>query len=379
MNLTHRFVATLLFSSAWTFAQPSPVSQPSADKLPEKTADGALVLSPFEVSASNDVGYIATNSLAGSRLNAALKDTPGIIDVFTKEFLADLGATDLQTAMAYANNSQEDTGDAVRSINGNEQMNAGAAFQYRTRGMPGSRARNYFDTRLPIDLYVVDRLDESRGPNSVLFGIGPAGGIVNSTTKRAVLGSAATETNLQLGTYGHFYSALDVNQPIFRKKLGVRLNAVHSEQGHWRDYLATRKQGVQGAVTYRPFNNTEIRGEYEKGHLHGTLTRNYPPRDSITRWWNAGSPTNPSVAAGALTAAEIAAGLSRLTTASRPIYVANQDFVVDGRNSLATTGISNGSVLLDETRIPFTSNPSVLAAARPITTSFTPRFSSSGS
>lgn len=361
MNLSPRLATTLLLCTTCAIAQvasASAASTPAANPSEEKNAAGAVVLSPFEVSASNDVGYIATNTLAGSRLNSALKDTPGIIDVFTKEFLADLGATDLQTAMAYANNSQEDTGDAVRAINGNEQMNAGAAFQFRSRGMPGSRARNYFDTRLPIDLYVVDRLDESRGPNSVLFGIGPAGGIVNSTTKRAMLGNAATETNIQLGTYGHFYSALDVNQPIIREKLGVRLNAMHSEQGHWRDYLATRKQGVQGAVMFRPFQNTEIRGEYEKGHLHGTLTRNYPARDSITRWWAAGSPTSSSVAGGALTAADTAAGFSRLTTGSRLIYVADQNFVIDGRNSLATTGISNGSVLLDETRVPFTSNPS---------------------
>jgi len=168
-------VALLGFTSAFAQTLPPPLA---ADQ-PDGTA---VELSPFEVSASNDVGYFATNSLAGSRLNSALKDTPAIIDVFTKEFLADLGATDLKTAMDYANNSQEDVGDTLRVINGGDTVGAGAAFQFRSRGLPGSRARNYFDTRLPIDLFVVERLDESRGPNSVLFGIVPAGGIVNSTT-----------------------------------------------------------------------------------------------------------------------------------------------------------------------------------------------------
>ncbi len=360
MNPTPRFIPALLLSSIAAFAQvaPAPSTAASAtEKAGEKNADGTLVLSPFEVSASNDVGYIATNSLAGSRLNSALKDTPAIIDVFTKEFLADLGANDLSTAMAYANNSQEDVGDTLRVINGGDTLSAGAAFQFRSRGLPGSRARNYFDTRLPIDLFVVERLDESRGPNSVLFGIGPAGGIVNSTTKRALLGNQAVETNLQAGTYGHFYAALDVNQPLIRQKLGVRFNARHSEEGSWRDYIATRKQGIQGAVTYRPFKNTEIRGEYERGHLHGTLSRTYPARDGVTRWWDAGSPTNASVGTAALTAAETASGLTRPTTATRLYYIANQGFVVDGRNALTTTGRANGSALLDPARMPLNANP----------------------
>jgi hypothetical protein len=75
-----------------------------------RSPDDAVVLSPFEVSTSGDVGYLATNSLAGSRLNSSLKDTPAIIDVFTKEFLIDIGATNLEQAMVYANNSQIDDG-----------------------------------------------------------------------------------------------------------------------------------------------------------------------------------------------------------------------------------------------------------------------------
>ena len=81
-----------------------------------------------------------------------------------KEFLADLGPNDLQTAMAYTNNNQEDFGDTV---------SAGAAFHFRSRGLQDSRARNYFDTGLPIDLFVVECLDEARDPTSVLLSLSP--------------------------------------------------------------------------------------------------------------------------------------------------------------------------------------------------------------
>ena len=60
-----------------------------------------IELTPFEVSASSDVGYRATSTLAGSRLNTDLKDVAAPISVLTAEFLEDLGATDIESAMAY--------------------------------------------------------------------------------------------------------------------------------------------------------------------------------------------------------------------------------------------------------------------------------------
>ena len=41
----------------------------------------AIRLSPFEVRLDEDSGYIATNTLAGSRLNTELRDTPAAITV----------------------------------------------------------------------------------------------------------------------------------------------------------------------------------------------------------------------------------------------------------------------------------------------------------
>ena len=65
-------------------------------------------LSPFEVNADLDRGYAAANTLAGTRLNTSLSDTPGAISVFTKEFLSDIGALTSDSALMYALNSQRD-------------------------------------------------------------------------------------------------------------------------------------------------------------------------------------------------------------------------------------------------------------------------------
>src|SRR5262245_13973271 len=67
---------------------PSPAAAANSSEVVE--------LSPFTVNTSRDVGYAAENTLAGSRLNSALRDTAGSVSVFTKEFLDDLAITDVR-------------------------------------------------------------------------------------------------------------------------------------------------------------------------------------------------------------------------------------------------------------------------------------------
>ncbi len=59
-------------------------------------ADGVVELSPFQVDASSDVGYYATNTLAGSRLNTKIEDLASSITVVTKQQAEDTGALDIQ-------------------------------------------------------------------------------------------------------------------------------------------------------------------------------------------------------------------------------------------------------------------------------------------
>src|SRR5687768_3529427 len=49
------------------------------------------VLSPYVVDTTQDLGYQATNTLSGTRLNSSLRDAPASISVMTKEFLEDIG------------------------------------------------------------------------------------------------------------------------------------------------------------------------------------------------------------------------------------------------------------------------------------------------
>ncbi len=63
-------------------------------------------LSPFEVTTDRNEGYMATSSLAGSRLNTALKDISSPIQVITPQFMQDTGATNVQDLLLYTTNTE---------------------------------------------------------------------------------------------------------------------------------------------------------------------------------------------------------------------------------------------------------------------------------
>lgn len=91
---------TFLLTSALTFVfvPPAPAqSIPSpAPTVPAAKNDEVIELNPFTVNTTKDIGYLAENTLAGSRLNTKLRDTPAAVSVFTKEFIEDLGITDIK-------------------------------------------------------------------------------------------------------------------------------------------------------------------------------------------------------------------------------------------------------------------------------------------
>src|SRR5688500_12777147 len=89
---------------AWT--SPALLAQATPAPETEKEDETVVELSPFEVKSTQDKGYAASSSLAGSRLNTDLKDVASAISVVTPEFFKDTGATDLKHILVYQTNTE---------------------------------------------------------------------------------------------------------------------------------------------------------------------------------------------------------------------------------------------------------------------------------
>jgi hypothetical protein len=259
--------------------------------------DEVIQLSPFEVTGAKDTGYQASQTLAGTRIRTDLKDVGSAISVITKDFMADVGATDTSTLLQYTTNAEvagtrgtyAGLGNATTLDETGSQRAPGGA--QRIRGLASADVtRDFFVTDIPWDGFNVDRIDIQRGPNSILFGLGSPAGIINASVHNAEfrnLGSVEART----GSYGTFRGSVDVNQVIIPNVLSIRVD------GLWDDHKYEQKQAwqddkrVYGAVRFDPdlFRHrdfhTSIKLKYENGDISANRPRILPPYDSITPWF----------------------------------------------------------------------------------------------
>jgi len=252
-----------------------------------------IELTPFEVSASSDVGYRATSTLAGSRLNTDLKDVAAPISVLTAEFLEDLGATDIESAMAYVVGIETAlTTDFATAENGEISNNSNVTpGNNRVRGL--ARADITMDffavSNSNLDLYNVERVTVVRGPNSVLFGLGSPAGIIDYNTKRATTGRDFGQVGIKIDNFGSLRGTFDYNKSL-NDKLALRFMALNeSAKGQYADAFEKDNRATLNTI-FRPFKGTSIRAGVELTENNARRANYTPPLDQITGWIAAGRP-----------------------------------------------------------------------------------------
>jgi outer membrane receptor for monomeric catechols len=225
---------------------------PGGSTPASNTTQAPLQLSVFEVTADQDVGYQAGNTTSGSRLNTSLKDTAAAVMVFTPEFMSDFNTNSLEDIIGYSPNMQIDMLDT--SADASPQFIGGSDLfdtRIRVRGLSASTALDFFETSIAIDTYNTERLELSSGPNSILFGFGQSGGLVNIMTKSAQLHRNRTAIRAQFGQWDFSRYEVDHNQVIIKDKLAVRLNGLQQWGGGWRKYEAGASMNTTTAVEVR--------------------------------------------------------------------------------------------------------------------------------
>jgi len=295
-------------------------SQPAGEEKP------AIVLSPFMVNAEADTGYAANSTLAGSRFKTDLKDTAASISVLTADLIGDLGANNMEEALRYSTNAQLDiaaAGADTSTPNGNSYQSGPAEFI--VRGQPSTRARNYFTLRIQTNNYNVERIEESRGPNSVLFGFGSPGGILNVSTKQARLDRSFRKATLQAGSFESHRETIDINQVLLRGKLALRLNAVNDRSNKFQEYAFNHDRRVDLTATCQVTPTLLIRAEYERSLINENKPRPFTLADGgLLLWQQLGSQTYPTVIP-----TNEALSITRLGTARRLTYLGNNNTVIE--------------------------------------------------
>jgi len=250
--------------------------------VPKKDEE-VLVLSPFTVQTTADVGYEASSSLAGTGLNTKLTDLGASVSVITSKFLEDTGSKNLADVLVYQTNME------VRGFGGNfsgvnpagggvtgEPTLSNGPTGTRVRGLAeATQARNFYRSIIPMDGYNTDRVEINRGANALLFGVGSPAGIINTSTISPDLARQRGKLELSAGSYGSWRASLDYNAVPSRGNFAVRVAAVKDDEKYQQDFAFTDTERKYAAVAWdvKPLRNrgildsTTIRASYERGRI----------------------------------------------------------------------------------------------------------------
>jgi hypothetical protein len=261
-------------------AQPMPPTSSSGPTRPED--EEPVELSPFVISSTAETGWIATETLAGSRLRTNFRDVPNQIETLTKDFMDDLAVATIDQALIYTANV-ENTNDYMPATPGNTV--ASPATGGRVRGIgAGTLSRNFFQVHNPTDNFNLERATVASGPNAILFGLGSPAGILDATPARALTNRNRYGFQLQYDSERSKRGTFDANVVIVPEKFAFRLMGLSKREYTEKRPNLDRDERLYGAVTFKPFKSTTLVLEGEKDRRNWNRAGRIAPSESVTPW-----------------------------------------------------------------------------------------------
>jgi iron complex outermembrane receptor protein len=204
-------------------------------------------------------GYVARRSSTATKTDTPLREIPQSISVIGREEMQDRGVQDLSQAVATTPGVM--TGVYGPDNRGWEYITV-RGFTARSNGYRDGLARTpagvtYYQT----EPYGLERIEVLRGPSSMVFGQGDAGGVINQVSKQPT-GERIRELEAQVGSFQRRQLAFDLgdrfatDSPFSYRLVGVGLDSNDQDiypDGHklnrTRSYLAPSLRWQPDAAT----------------------------------------------------------------------------------------------------------------------------------
>lgn len=241
----------------------APDKQPQATSSEEELKKMSLEeltqvnVSPFEVSTKQDSGYVAANSVTGSRLDTPIKDLPFAIQAFNEDFIDDQRPENIFDVARYS------PGVTYRSNDFNEG-NANTAIRgFAVSATPGNVQilRDGFHGPSIFDFTNIDRVEVVKGPSSFLYGQVAPGGIINVITKDP-LPEFAAMTRATYGSYDSYRFDADVTGPLGHGLFYRIAGSYDQDIGYWDPYDA-HSSDIAPSLLWQPNDRVSLSLKYE--------------------------------------------------------------------------------------------------------------------
>ena len=216
---------------------------------------------PLQVQSGNNSpwgpvnGYVATNSLTGTKTNTPLIETPQSVSIVTRDQID-------------AQNSGS-TKDALRYTAGIDSTNRANFYSTDIMYSRGFILNRFVDgLKLQGDnatamapqeeLYGIERVEVLRGPSSILYGQSSPGGIVNLVSKRPTATPFA-DLMLQYGSFDQKNVGFDLGGAVDKNnQYQVRLTGFLHDANNQVDFVKEQRAFIMPSFTWQPTKDTTL-------------------------------------------------------------------------------------------------------------------------
>jgi catecholate siderophore receptor len=211
------------------------------------------------------VGYLTKQTRSATKTNTLLLDTPQSITIVTQEQIRDQNFQNLTDQLRYVPGVIPAQGESNRDQAIIRGQNTSADFF--VNGMRD-------DVQYYRDLYNVQRVEVLKGPDSLIFGRGGGGGIINRVLKVAD-GLPVREIVAGGGQFGDKRVAVDVGDRLSDSAF-LRFNGVFEDSGTFRQFGDLTRYGINPTATLLIDPQTTLQLSYEYFHDNRFPDRGIP-------------------------------------------------------------------------------------------------------
>jgi iron complex outermembrane receptor protein len=210
-------------------------------------ANGSVV-----VTGENVTAYGSPDATTATKTDTPVLDIPQSITTIPRQLIDDQG--DVTVDQAIGNVASVTIGGPYRDFD-----------EYRIRGF-NENGHTFLDgltldteINFQEELFGLDRVEVLQGPASVLYGEGPAGGLINLISKTPAKESF-TRLTLEGGSYGEFEAGVDTDAPLNASgTIYGRINLAYHQLGEFTDGVdPSRRLFFAPSLTIDLTSNTRI-------------------------------------------------------------------------------------------------------------------------
>ncbi|WP_430914009.1 TonB-dependent receptor [Methylobacterium sp. sgz302541] len=244
--LASTVLATAAQAQTARVAAPAPLGAPASTTLEQLSVEGQGGVT---------VGYLTKATRSASKTDTLLIDTPKSVTIVTQEQIRDQNFQNLTEQLRYVPGVIPAQGENNRDevvIRG-QKSNA----DFFVNGVRD-------DVQYFRDLYNIQRIEVLKGPDSLIFGRGGGGGVVNRVLKEAD-GYRVREIVAGGGQFGDKRVAVDVGDRVSDSAF-FRLNGVFEDSGTYRQFGELTRYGFNPTMTFLIDPQTTLKLSYEYFH-----------------------------------------------------------------------------------------------------------------